>query len=70
MNFMSGDMQLILAQDRMSRLRAEAESHRRSRIAKGRGVGATDRLTQALDRGFASIRESFKVDRRPRIPAI
>ena len=70
MNFMSGDMQLALAQDRMSRLRAEAESHRMARVAKGPRAGATDRMTQALDRGFASIRESFKVDRRPRIPAI
>jgi YD repeat-containing protein len=70
MNFMSGDMQLVLAQDRMSRLRAEAERHRMSRIAKGRRLGATDRMSQSLDRGFASIRESFTIDRRPRIPAI
>lgn len=70
MNFMSGDMQLALAQDRMSRLQAEAESHRMSRVANGRRAGAIERMAHAIDRGLASVGESFKVDRRPRIPAI
>jgi len=29
-----------------------------------------DRMVHAIDRGLASIGESFKVDRRPRLPAI
>ncbi len=70
MNLMSGDMQLALAHDRMNRLRAEAADHRRSRIANGPRPGAVDRMVRAFDRGLASIGESFKVDRRPRIPAI
>ncbi|HSJ82318.1 MAG TPA: hypothetical protein VLA91_00725 [Acidimicrobiia bacterium] len=70
MNFISGDMQLALAHDRMNRLQAEAESHRRARLANGQRRGVVDRLAPAIDRGLASIRESFKLDRRPRIPAI
>jgi len=70
MNFMCGDMHLTFAEDRRRRLQVEAERHRRAMTARGRRLGATDRMTQSLDRGIASIRESFKVDRRPRIPAI
>jgi hypothetical protein len=70
MNFMSGDMQLALAHDRVNRLRAEAESHRRARIANGPRSGAIDRVAQAINRGWASIGESLEVDRRPRLPAI
>jgi hypothetical protein len=70
MNFMSDDTQLALAHDRMNRLQAGAESHRRARIANGQGPGAVDRMVHAIDRGLASIGESFKVDRRPRLPAI
>jgi hypothetical protein len=70
MNLMSGDMQLALAHDRMNRLQAEAADHRRARIANGPRLGAVDRMVRAFDRGLAAIGESFKVDRRPRIPAI
>lgn len=70
MNFMSGDMQLALAHDRMNRLQAEAESHRNARIADGQRPRAVDRMVDAFDRALASIGETFKVDRRPRLPAI
>lgn len=69
MNFMSGDLQLVLAQDRANRLLAEAESHRLAMSARKPGPGPIGRFARSVDRGWSAIRASFEIDRRPRIPA-
>ena len=70
MNVMSGDMQLALAHDRINRLMAEAESHRRASAARADRPGAMDRMVQVIGQGLLSIGQSLKVDRRPQLPAV
>jgi hypothetical protein len=69
-NFMSGDLQVALAQDRANRFLAEAENHRLAMSARRPGPGPIDRLARSVDRGWSAIRASFEIDGRPRIPAI
>lgn len=69
MNFMSGDLQLALAQDRANRLLAEAESHRRAMAARPQRADARERLARSIDQGWTAFKSSFETDRRPRIPA-
>jgi hypothetical protein len=54
----------------MERYQAEAAEYRRMKAARSDEPGAMERLTQAIGRGLVSIGESFKVDRRPRLPAV
>ena len=67
---MSSYLNEALAYERMQRYQAEAAEYRRIKAARVGGSGAMDRMVQAIVRGLASIAESFKLDRRPRIPAI
>jgi hypothetical protein len=66
----SYDMNHALANERINRYHAEASSHRLARSAGPQGSGAFDRLAKKVGRGLDSIAESFKVDRRPQLPAI
>ncbi len=70
MNVLSGDLQLAVAHDRANRLRAEADSHRLARLARAERPSRLQRASRSLGHGLHSVAESFKVDRRPRIPAI
>jgi hypothetical protein len=67
---MSSYLNEALAYERMQRYQAEAAEYRRIKNARVGESGAMDRMVQAIGRGLASIAESFKVDRRPRIPAV
>ena len=67
---MSSYLNEALAYERMQRYQAEAAEYRRIKAARLSESGAKDRVVQAIGRGLASIAESFKVDRRPRIPAV
>jgi len=67
---MSSYLNQALAYEKMQRYQAEAAEYRRMKATRSDEPGAMDRLLQAIGRGLTSIRESFKVDRRPRIPAI
>jgi hypothetical protein len=67
---MSSYLNEALAYEKMQRYQAEAAEYRRMKAARMDEPGAMDRMVQAIGRGLTSIRESFKVDRRPRIPAV
>lgn len=67
---MSSYLNEALAYERMQRYQAEAEEYRRMKAARSQEPGAMDRMVQAIGRGLASIAESFKVDRRPQLPAV
>jgi hypothetical protein len=67
---MSSYLNEALAYERMQRYQAEAAEYRRVKAVRLGESGAMDRMVQAIGRGLASIAESFKVDRRPRIPAV
>ena len=67
---MSFYMNEALVFEKMQRYQAEAAEHRRMNAARSDEPRAKDRMFQAIGRGLTSIRESFKVDRRPRIPAV
>lgn len=67
---MSSYLTEALVYERINRYHNEAAAHRRNRAARPEGPSAFDRVTEALGRGLVAIGESFKVDRRPRIPAI
>jgi hypothetical protein len=67
---MSSDFIAALAFEKIQRYQAEATEHRRTKVARAQDVGAMDRMVRAIGRGLTSIGESFKIDRRPRIPAI
>ncbi len=70
MNVFSGDMQLAMAHDRINRLRAEADQHRLSAMARPDGPRPLERLGRSLNQGLRAVAESFTSDPRPRIPAI
>ena len=67
---MSSSLNEALAFEKMQRYQAEAAEYRRMKAARSDEPGAVDRMVQAIGRGLASIGQSFKVDRRPRIPAV
>jgi hypothetical protein len=67
---MSSYLNQALAYEKMQRYQAEAAEYRRMKAARMDEPSAMERMIQAIGRGLASIGESFKVDRRPRIPAI
>ena len=67
---MSSYLNEALAYEKMQRYQAEAAEYRRIKAARSDEPGAMDRMVQAIGRGFNSIGKSFKVDRRPRIPAV
>jgi len=67
---MSSYLNQALAFEKMQRYQAEAAEYRRMKDARSDEPGAMERMIQAIGRGLISIGESFKVDRRPRIPAI
>ncbi len=67
---MSSYLNEALAYERMQRYQAEAADHRRMKASRSDEPGAMERMIQAVGRGLISIGESFKVDRRPRIPAV
>ncbi|MGA7281472.1 MAG: hypothetical protein WBZ40_06775 [Acidimicrobiia bacterium] len=70
MNPHSGDLQYALAQDRISRLRDEANRHRLARLARGQRSGVVEGLVKSVGRGWSQVSESLKPDRRPVLPAI
>jgi hypothetical protein len=70
MNPYTYDMSHALASEKLSRLRAEADGHRLAKSVKPQQPGSMDRLVQAIGQGLASIAETFKVDRRPQLPAV
>jgi len=67
---MSSYLNQALAFEKMERYQAEAAEYRRMKAARSDEPGAMERMIQAIGRGLISIGESFKVDRRPRIPAV
>ncbi len=67
---MSSYLNEALAFEKMQRYQAEAAEYRRMKAARSDEPGAMERMIQAIGRGLMSIGESFKVDRRPRIPAV
>ncbi len=67
---MSSYLNQALAFEKMQRYQAEAAEYRRMKAVRSDEPGAVDRIFQAIGRGLSSIGESFKVDRRPRIPAV
>ena len=67
---MSSYLNEALVFEKMQRYQAEAAEHRRMKAARSDEPGAMDRMVQAIGRGLTAIRESFNVDRRPRIPAV
>jgi len=67
---MSSYLNQALAFEKMERYQAEAAEYRRMKAARTDEPGAMERMIQAIGRGLVSIGESFKVDRRPRIPAV
>ena len=67
---MSSYLNQALAFEKMERYQAEAAEYRRMKAARSDEPGAMERMIQAIGRGLVSIGESFKVDRRPRIPAV
>ena len=67
---MSSYLNEALAYERIQRYQAEAAEHRRMKAASSDQPGAMERMIQAIGRGLISIGDSFKVDRRPRIPAV
>jgi hypothetical protein len=67
---MSSYLNQALAFEKMQRYQAEAADYRRMKANRSDEPGAMDRVIQAIGRGLISIGESFKVDRRPRIPAV
>jgi hypothetical protein len=67
---MSSYLNQALAYEKMQRYQAEAAEYRRMKAARWDEPSAMDRMIQAIGRGLTSIGESFKVDRRPRIPAV
>jgi hypothetical protein len=67
---MSSYLNQALAFEKMERYQAEAAEYRRMKAARSDEPGAMERLIQAIGRGLVSIGESFKVDRRPRLPAV
>jgi hypothetical protein len=67
---MSSYLNEALAYEKMQRYQAEAAEYRRMKAARWDEPSAMDRMIQAIGRGLISIGESFKVDRRPRIPAV
>ena len=67
---MSSYLNEALAFEKMQRYQAEAAEYRRMKAARSEEPGAMERMIQAIGRGLMSIGESFKVDRRPRIPAV
>jgi hypothetical protein len=69
-NDMSSYLNEALAYERMQRYQAEADEYRRMKAARGDEPAVLERMVQAISRGLASIGESLKVDRRPRIPAV
>ena len=70
MDQMSSYLNQALAYEKMQRYQAEAAEYRRMKAARSDEPGAMERMIQAIGRGLISIGESFKVDRRPRIPAV
>jgi hypothetical protein len=67
---MSSYLNQALAFEKMQRYQAEAAEYRRRNAARLDEPGVMDRMMKAIGRGLGSIGESFKVDRRPRIPAV
>jgi hypothetical protein len=67
---MSSYLNQALAFEKMQRYQAEAAEYRRIKAARSDEPGTMDRMIQAMGRGLASIGQSFKVDRRPHIPAV
>jgi len=67
---MSSYLNEALAYERIQRYQAEAAEYRRMKAASSDQPGAMERMIQAIGRGLISIGDSFKVDRRPRIPAV
>jgi hypothetical protein len=67
---MSSYLNQALAYEKMQRYQAEAAEYRRMKATRADEPSAMDRMIQAIGRGLTSIGESFKVDRRPRIPAV
>ena len=67
---MSSYLNQALAYEKMERYQAEAAEYRRMKAARSDVPGTMERMIQAIGRGLASIGESFKVDRRPRITTI
>jgi len=67
---MSSYLNEALAFEKMQRYQAEAAEYRRMKAARSDEPGVMDRMMNAIGRVLSSIGESFKVDRRPRIPAV
>jgi hypothetical protein len=67
---MSSYLNEALAYEKMQRYQAEAAEYRRMKAVRSDEPGAMERVIQAIGLGLISIGESFKVDRRPRIPAV
>lgn len=66
----TSDMNHALSNEKLSRLRAEADNYRLAKSVRPQRPGAMDRLVQAIGQGLVSIGETFKVDRRPQLPAV
>jgi len=67
---MSSYLNEALAYEKMQRYQTEAAEHRRMKATRADEPSAMDRMIRAIGRGLTSIGQSFKVDRRPRIPAV
>ena len=67
---MSSYLNEALAFEKMQRYQAEAAEYRRMKAARSDEPGAMERMIKAIGRGLTAIGESFKVDRRPHIPAV
>jgi hypothetical protein len=67
---MSSYLTEAMVYERINRYQAEAAEHRRASAGRPDGPSVFERIGEAIERGFAAVAESLKIDRRPRIPAI
>ncbi|GEM_PF-3122728 len=64
------DMNGAAAQQRMSRLRGEAENRRLVRSVRPARPRLVDRVFQAIVHVLLTIGKTLKADRRPQLPAV
>jgi hypothetical protein len=68
MNPCSQHLYLDFAKDRMNQRRAEADRYRLVRAGRGEKPALGERLARAGSHALGSVREGFRVDRRPSLP--
>jgi hypothetical protein len=70
MNPCSQHLYLDFAKDRMNQRRAEADRYRIARVGRAEKPALVERLARAGGQAVGSVRQSFRVDRRPSLPMV